>query len=194
MPGFNIQTHTPTGINPALEYHRSHRWVIDNLGMPSGMPTIHRLHAQSVQLPSLVLDEEKIKSGATLEYKIAKKANWQDITVKFYDVHGLYKLYQEWQDLIWNQEDGIGRADKYKGNVIIALTDGQGKKVQCYTAYGAYPKSITHGELSYTNSEVKLLTVTYSYDYAKVEFKAGADDTNRTRTRTPAQLAAFRSQ
>jgi hypothetical protein len=171
MPGFNIQG-SGTGSNPnhKVEFHRVHRWIIEDLGTASGGDPL-RLYAQSVQLPSLTFDEEKIKSGASITYKIAKKANWQDFTIKFYDVYGLYKLFDTWQKRIWNQDTGIGRADQYKRSVILLLTDGEGNEKQKYTAFGAYPKSITHGDLSYASSEVKLLTVTYSYDFATVEFK-----------------------
>lgn len=167
MPGFNIQGMNPLGIKHNTEFHRNHRWTILNLGVPGAQPE-ERLYAKSIQLPSLVLDEENIQSGAAVLYKIAKKAKWQDITVKFYDVYGLYEHFRKWQDRIWNPNQGIGLAANYKSLVEFALTDGMGEEKQIYTAYGAYPKSVTHGELSYDNSDIKLLTVTYSYDFAKI--------------------------
>ena len=177
MPGFNITARDTNGINNKSEFHRNHRWIIEELGTPTGAPD-ERLYAKSVQLPSLTFVEEKIKSGATVEYKIAKKANWQDFTIKFYDVHGLYKHYKKWQDKIWSPSQGIGLATEYKSRVILALTNGEGEVMQRYTAIGAYPKSVTHGELSYENSDVKLLTVAYSYDWATIElFDSGGTDT-----------------
>jgi hypothetical protein len=174
VPGFSIQGGAAFTPNSKAEFHRQHRWIIDNLGDP-GMP-IERLYAQSVQLPSLTFDEEQIKTGSTITYKIAKKANWQDFTIKFYDVYGLHKLFENWQRKIWNQTGGIGKASDYKSQVIIKLTDGDGATKQTYTAHGAYPKSITHGDLSYTSNEIKLLTVTYSYDYAVMKFEDGGSD------------------
>lgn len=168
MPGFNIGTGNPTYPNPNAEFHRSHRWIIEELGVP-GMQPVERLYAKSMQLPSLTFDEEKIKSGASVVYKIAKKANWQPFTIKFYDTFGMYKGFKKWQDKIWTPEQGIGLACDYKSRVVLTLTDGLGVVKQRYTAIGAYPKSITHGELSYENSDVKLLTVAYSYDYATIE-------------------------
>jgi hypothetical protein len=168
MPGFNIQGVDSNNINPKKEFHRSHRWVIESLGVP-GMQPEERLYAKSIQLPSLTFDEEKIKSGASVIYKIAKKANWQPFTIKFYDTFGMYKGFKKWQDKIWTPAMGIGLANEYKSRVILALTDGEGEVTQRYTAIGAYPKSITHGELSYESSDVKLLTVAYSYDWATIE-------------------------
>jgi hypothetical protein len=169
MPGFNIQGSGNNSPNHLVEFHRAHRWIIEALGTEPTQPK-ERLYAQSIQLPSVTFEEEKIKSGAAVEYKIAKKASWQDFTIKFYDVYGLYKLFDTWQKKVWNADAGIGRANDYKSDVILVLTDGEGKEKQKYTAFGAYPKSITHGDLSYASSDVKLLTVTYSYDFAKMVF------------------------
>ena len=178
MPGFNLPTKGPDGIsqgqdptknpNPNIEFHRAHRWIIVDLGLP-GPPVVERLYAKSIQLPSLTFDEEAIKSGAAIDYKIAKKAKWQDMTIKFYDVYGLYEHFRKWQERIWSPAAGIGAANEYKRRVELMLTDGEGEEKQLYTAYGAYPKSVTHGELSYDSSEVKLLTVTYSYDFATIK-------------------------
>jgi hypothetical protein len=174
MPGFSIEGFAVADGAPrnTAELHREHRWRIDSVGIP---PTVAieppgKFFAKSVQLPSLVFEEEKLKTGSSIDYKIAKLAGWQDFTIKFYDVYGLYRTYQAWQEAIWTPEEGIKAPSDYKGQPIISLTDASGEAVQTYTAFGAYPKSITHGDLSYESSNIKLLTVTYSYDYAQVEF------------------------
>lgn len=174
MPGF-----TGTGpSNIGVEFHRQHRWLIEDLGIPiSGTrtrragPAVKQkaaLYAQSLQLPALEFDQEIIKSPS-LEYKVAKRAKWKNVTIKFYDVWGLYKEFEAWQSRIWNPNSGIQAANIYKGEPKFVLYDGKGKVKQRYTLKGAYPQSITHGELSYTSSDVKLLVVTYSYDFAEIK-------------------------
>ena len=177
MPGFRIagpgQTVVDGTPRNTAEFHRNHRWRIDSIGIPASINATNTLggfYAKSVQLPSLVFEEEKVKTGSSIDYKIAKKAGWQDFTIKFYDVYGLYEVFEQWQAAIWTQEDGIKPPSDYKGQPIISLTGAGGESLQTYTAYGAYPKSITHGDLSYDNSNVKLLSVIYSYDYAQVVF------------------------
>jgi hypothetical protein len=173
MPGFSLEQGVTTTPNNNAEFYRNHRWRIVSTGIPPTVavdPTRERVYAKSVQLPSVTFEEEKLKTGSAINYKIAKGANWQDFTIKFYDVYGLYDVYKQWQDAIWNQTEGIRPPSDYKGQPIIALTDHAGDARQTYTAFGAYPKSITHGDLSYENSEVKLLTVTYTYDYAEITF------------------------
>ena len=176
MPGF-----TGNGPSPKAEFHRQHRWIIEELGIPSssGRPgqalrgeakkrSQLALYARDLQLPVLEFDIESIKSPS-LEYKIAKHAKWRNCTVSFYDVYGLYKEFYKWQQEIWTPQTGLKAANAYKGQPVFALRDGKGKVRQRFTLKGAFPQSIDHGELSYTNSEIKVLTVTYAYDWAEIE-------------------------
>lgn len=187
MPGFAI--FAGDGPSNTPEVHRNHRWsiVVDFPIGSGGSPAAERLgtlYAQNVMIPELSFEEEKILGGS-IEYKIAKKASWGDVTVKFYDVYGLYQSYREWQQLIWTPETGIGKASDYKGRVHINMLDGSGTVKQQYTLRGAYPKRISHGELSYTNSDLKILTIVFSYDFADIELSDSGritDFTTRVRT------------
>jgi hypothetical protein len=174
MPGFNIGG--GDGPDHKSEFHRAHRWRIVNIGFP-GTPPITAsqrrltLFAQSIQLPSLSFEEEKVAGGASNYYKIAKRASWENVTVKFYDVYGLYKIYKDWQDKIWTPQDGIKFASDYKGTAEFILTDADGEKIQSYKLVNCYPTNISHGDLSYTSPDIKLLTVTYSFDYAEIDLQ-----------------------
>jgi hypothetical protein len=175
MPGFSING-GGSGISPdnKAEFNRNHRWRIEKFGLPDGALAGNaggarnlKLYAKSIQLPSLTFEEEKIK-GANSYYKIAKRAEWQDVTVKFYDVYGLHKLFRAWQDEIWTEDDGIKGPSNYKGEPQFLLLGGTGSINQFFTLHGAYPKKVDHGDLSYDNSDIKLITVTYSYDFATI--------------------------
>ena len=187
MPGFNIPSKAGgggTGPSNKVEFHRQHRWMIESLGIPGGGSgkgsgaqgvAAKALFAQSLQLPTLEFEQETIKA-ASLTYKVAKRAKWKNCIVKFYDVYGLHKKFEEWQKKIWSVDKGIQHAIDYKGEPIFVMVDGQGNPKQRYTLNGAYPLSIDHGELSYTSSEVKLLIVTYVYDFATIEFMDDQQD------------------
>jgi len=187
MPGFNIGGNG-SGPSNLIRLHREHRWEIMDLGIPAGVsgvaqpggrsgtiarsPSQHtrnatKFYAKTLQLPSLSFENEEVK-GAGHKYKFAREADWDDVTVTFYDTFGLYQQFKTWQDLIWTPENGIGLADIYKGHPSFALIDEQGKRIQRYNLKGAYPRKISHGDLSYTSSEVKLLSVTFSYDWAEI--------------------------
>jgi hypothetical protein len=190
MPGFAIGG--GSGLSNTARFHREHRWEIITLGIPSGASGVGRpnlrtitrssaggggdptkLYAKSIQLPALSFENEEVQ-GASHTYKFAKKAAWDDLTITFYDTFGLYKSLKTWQDMIWTPEDGIGVADKYKGNPIFGLTDEQGSLVQRYQLVGAYPRKISHGDLSYTNSDIKLLSVVFTYDWAQITLEDNA--------------------
>lgn len=180
MPGFSIIGSEQQSPKNDAEFHRAHRWYIRNIGLPgaggssgtrtrAGSAGDPKLYAHTLQLPSLSFEEEKISGGASNYYKIAKRAVWDNVTIKFYDVYGLYKIYRDWQDKIWTPDEGIKKASDYKGQPVFVLTDGQGNDSQIYTLINAYPINVNHGELSYTSNDIKLLTVTYSFDYATFE-------------------------
>ena len=72
MPGFAINnTPTDTGsIDHKAEFHRAHRWRIENLGAPNiGIGIFEgNLYAHTLELPSLTFEDEKV-AGADLKYK-----------------------------------------------------------------------------------------------------------------------------
>lgn len=186
MPGFKIGSdQSIDGPSNKVELHRQHRWKISSIGIPigagsqfgSGTNTSRTVphdrnnitfYAHSIQLPQLSFEEERILGGSVY-YKIAKKAIWNDVTIKFYDLYGTYKIFKEWQDKIWDPQRGIKWASDYKGTVILQLTDGQNNTKQQYTLNGAYVKDVQHGDLSYSNTDIKLVTVIFAYDFADVD-------------------------
>src|SRR5574339_575327 len=109
MPGFNIG-HGAGGFNEPnsqVEIHRAHRWQIITLGSPDIQ--INRatlLYAKSLTLPGINIEEE-IVDGASLKYKFAKMANWEDVSIEFYDVTGVFEDLRQWQDRVFTPETGI---------------------------------------------------------------------------------------
>jgi hypothetical protein len=174
MPGFNIANAGGRDPSAVEEFHRAHRWAVLTLGEPDGVrgqATTQSgpqkfVFAKSLKLPNLVFDEELIHGGSS-PYSIAKVATWQACEVSFYDVFGLYQVFKRWQELIWNPKDGLNVADEYKGQPQFALLDHKGNATFTFKCIGAWPQNVTHGELNYTSSDIKLLTVTFKYDYAE---------------------------
>lgn len=179
MPGFIIGN-GQSGPGPLanVEFHRSHRWVIHTLGIPASVggtrtatSAFYRFYAKSLELPSLTLEEETVE-GASVRYKFAKKAIWDNITISFYDVFGLYPALREWQKKIWTPERGLGLVNDYVGRPVFLLLDGQGTEQQRFELVGAYPSKISHGELSYASSEIKLLNVVFTFNWAEITLNA----------------------
>jgi hypothetical protein len=168
MPGFNIGSDASSEASITVTTHRSHRWRITSLG--EGLinkPTM--LYAKSIQLPGFSIEEE-IVVGASIKYKFAKTVNWEDVSLSFYDVMGMIGDMRTWQDKVYTNGEGINSANDYKKTSSFILTDGVGESTgPTFTLKNSWPKSISHSELSYDNSEIKLINMILSYDWAEIE-------------------------
>jgi hypothetical protein len=167
MPGFNIGGGAggQNEPNSRVEILRAHRWQIISLGKPNIRinPTT-LLYAKSLSLPGFNVEEE-IVSGAALKYKFAKMVNWEDVSIEFYDVVGVFDDLRQWQDAVFTPQTGIQPANSYKMLASFALTDGAGTHETEFTLHGAWPKQLTHSPLSYESSELKLVSLVLSYDF-----------------------------
>jgi hypothetical protein len=172
MPGFNIGggggADEPSNT---VEIHRANRWRILSLGdIAFGDERSTLLYAKSLVLPGFNVEEEIVEGGA-VKYKFAKMVNWEDVSLEFYDVFGVFATLASWQSQVFTPETGIGLADEYKKNCTFVLTDGAGKPVDDedngfpFTLHGAWPKQISHSPLSYESSDLKLVSMILSYDY-----------------------------
>lgn len=186
MPGFAIGGNG-SGPNNTDQFHRVHRWRVASLGIPSsavsasgslggtrtrsgaggGVDNRPISYVKSLQLPSLSFEEEKVM-GSSIYYKFAKSAVWEDVTVKFYDVYRQYEDLRTWQRAIWLPETGLQPANVYKGMPVFELIDHQGRTVQRFELINAYPKKVDHGDLTMTSSEIKIISVVFSFDWANI--------------------------
>jgi hypothetical protein len=170
MPGFNItnkeskRTLGEPGYN--VDPFLQHRWFIRKLGPVGNNPLIF---AKDLSLPVFRADKQEVL-GSNLFYKFAKNINWQDVTVTFYDMNDTLEELEVWREKVQNITKGIGvhgGSFGYKDTCIFSLIDGEGKEEQKITLSNAWPLSIDQGKLDYADSEIKLISVILSYDYAK---------------------------
>lgn len=175
MPGFNISGSREKGESGVtVEIFRNHRWRIVSLGadgVDGGVINRDNLiYAKSLQLPEFNVEEEMV-TGAAIKYKFAKIVNWGDVVVTFYDVEGVYSGLMTWQGKVYTSQKGIGIADDYKKECRFQMTDGAGKEAgPLYVLKGSWPKVINHSTLSYEDTELKLINLTLSYDWAEIRF------------------------
>jgi hypothetical protein len=170
IPGFNIGG---SGDGPAntIETLRQHRWIIRKLG-PIGRESL--IVAKEVTLPELRLERQEILGGL-IWYKYAKAVKYEDAQVIFYDTGKFLQEIQAWQDKVYKLDTGIGShvpGKGYKLDSQFDLLDGSGNTVNSYTFKNSWPALIAQGKLSYTDSEIKVVTITLAYDW--VESKPAA--------------------
>lgn len=174
MPGFNIGGNDNGGAPDAKrEPLRAYRWFLQTINAPgvsngSGSGTSPLSAAAELDIPTFEFEELTVL-GMSAEYKFAKRPKFNDIEIQFYDVIGLQDLFEGWMGKIWTPETGF-TGDKYKGSLYFQLLDNQGSPLATFSIYQAWPKSLSHTRLSYSDNNLKRLNVKFSYHsykYAK---------------------------
>ena len=124
------------------------------------------LIAESLQLPNVTIEEQLIK-GALITYKFASGVKWEDATITFYDTEKLLGQLESWRDIVYTNAEGIKSHVDYKRDSSFELLDGKGQELVELKLKNSWPKSIAHGPLSYGSSDIKIITLTLSYDFAE---------------------------
>lgn len=166
MPGFIVGGGGGPGPPNGIETLRNHRWAIDNFGPLSGNDAIV---ARDLQLPDLKIERQEILGGL-LWYKYAKAVKWDDAVVVFYDDGKISAAVQKWISQVYSNATGIGShnpSSGYKSRCKFNLLAGDGSTKSSITLFNAWPVSKSEGKLSYTDSQLKLLTVTLAFDWAE---------------------------
>ncbi len=171
MPGFMVSDRVSLyHYDSKQEYFYNYTWDIDNV-FSSSNNTI-KIGLKDCTLPTFTVNKETVE-GSNIEYKFAKSVSWEDVSVTWYDVEGLYEIILEWRKSIWSADtaQGLRQAAAYKKQTVINSYLGShlgdfSSNYQKYTLVNSWPSSIKYGDLTYTSSEVKSVTVTITYDWA----------------------------
>ena len=140
---------------------RSHKWRITKLG-PINIGSLK--FAKELVLPNFNIISEEVKGGF-LSYNFAKSVKWDDVIVRFYDTSKHLGELNAWKYMVVSDKDGIKIHNNYKQECSFMIFDTSDKQVE-FKLHGAYPSSISHSEMSYSESGIKLITVVIKYDYA----------------------------
>jgi hypothetical protein len=177
MPGFLI---SPTGFAPVggstptawgqEEFYYTYTWEIIDLfedfeNGPIARPIVY---LKDLTMPTFTGNTDSYL-GASIEYKWAKSIVWEDVKVSWYDTKGLINVIKRWRERVWNSTDGLRQSDDYKreSQLDVHLPTWNDADAVKWRLYNSWPKIIKHGDLTYTNSDVKLVEVTVAYDWAE---------------------------
>lgn len=184
MPGFRIAGLGGTPDFPVVsgigtEYYYKYSWVIESLFVNQDRPARisaadPEIHLKDATLPTFTVNKETVMGGS-LEYKFAKSVSYDDVKVTWYDTVGMLDVMREWRDLVWNPQDGLSAGRQYKHRSTIThflphtSTSGAlaSNGTRQHILINSWPSIIRHGELTYTDSDVKLVEVTITYDWAE---------------------------
>lgn len=132
---------------------------------------------KDVSLPSFTVQKESI-IGSSLEYKYAGNVSFDDVNLSFYDTNKLIDDLITWRSSIWTEDGGLNIAQNYKKDTTIISYYSDGTFAQAHTLIGSWPSSIKHGSLTYTTSDIKIVDITVTYDWAR-EFGSKEDFDNQ---------------
>jgi len=172
MPGFMIdrfggeRIHTQP-LGGKRQYYYNYFWEIEDLFETKLFSTTDALISlKDVTLPTFTVSKETYV-GSTLEYKFAKNVTWEDIKVSWYDSEGLLPFVKGWRESVWTPNTGLQMSNEYKKISIIHHFLPTGKRNNKWRLINSWPSQIRNGELTYTSSEIKLVEVTITYDWAE---------------------------
>lgn len=169
MPGFNIGPIKGGFGLPSARPYMSYAWELEQLfGKEYTIPALR------CTLPTFTARPEQI-SGSALVYKFAGEVVWEDVRLSFYSYPSsnpdsdLVRVLQSWRDRIWTPEKGLQSADKYKRTSRIKILNNTHEFEYYWRLVGSWPQTIRDGELDYATSDVKIVEVVVSYDWAETE-------------------------
>ena len=188
MPGFVVPVSSGTigshGIKAGsnAQYYYNYTWQIFQL-FGSAVNDTALVHLKDTTLPTFTANQDSYISSS-LEYKWAKSVTWDDIKVAWYDTVGLNDIMNQWRKSVWNATNGLQVASEYKKRSQIDVYLPTGNSVVTWCLIGSWPKVIKQGELTYTDSNIKIIEVTITYDWANdiVAGASGASGANNVQT------------
>jgi hypothetical protein len=177
MPGFQVTS--PNGAfggqagiggpsSNRTEYFYTYTWEIFNLFGNNVEVNSALIHLRDLTLPTFTANTDSY-TASSLEYKWAKSVVWEDIKVSWYDTKGLLAIVKNWRQTVWTPTEGLKVGGDYKrmSELDVHLPTWNDLDRIRWRLYNSWPKVIKHGELTYTNSDVKLVEVTIAYDWAE---------------------------
>lgn len=174
MPGFNVSGVGDAKGNSSVTTYYTYTWQVEQIFDDRGTEAA-LIYLKDATFPSIKIKTEEA-TGTALVYKFASEVSWEDCRVVWYDVVGLASFVKKWRESVWTPTEGLKTASAYKKQSILTkLTgggiggDGIGGGIQGYvkwTLHNSWPSSIKEGDLTYTSSEIKVVEVSLTYDWA----------------------------
>lgn len=170
MPGFIVQGMGggggSSGVSSRRQYYYNYFWEVLNLFDANISRFEPLISLKDATLPTFTVNKETVM-GASLEYKFAKSITWEDIKITWYDSEGFFPYVRSWRRMVWDQATGLQQANVYKRESLLHYFLPTGKRANQWHLINSWPSQIRNGDLTYTSSEVKLVEVTVSYDWAE---------------------------
>jgi hypothetical protein len=104
---------------------------------------------------------------------------WEDIKITFYDtvIAGdsdaqqlkVSTVLNSWREKVWSSTTGLANPSDYKKDSKISTYTLDWVIRSTWTLHGSWPSIIKEGDLTYTNTDIKVVEITISYDWAALD-------------------------
>lgn len=169
MPGFSVNS---IGIGPTANVrpYYKYTWELitifgETIGSTPNGDKLPLIYIKEASLPSYDIEKEEVQ-GASLTYKFAKSIKWNDIKLIWYDTVGMAKKLRDWRSNVWTPEDGFKAPAEYKRNSILKSMTYDWNEPNNWSLINCWPQSIKAGDLTYAESEIKVIDLNLTYDWA----------------------------
>jgi hypothetical protein len=156
-------------------FYTSFSWEVPQIfGDHSGYPVkgTHVFMLKTATLPSLSYGKIEAKGGGTTTYKFAGAPIYEDITISWYDSIGMVETIKTWMENVLRNDGGMNAPDQYKKTTTLKrfLADRPASQTEIdesveYLLYGSWPSVLKESDLTYTESTIKTVQLTITYDY-----------------------------
>lgn len=166
MPGFVVEKLGAGVQASSLKPFYNYTWEIKQIfGTGPSSKSDCIIVAKDMSLPSFTVQKTEV-IGSSIKYKFAEIANWDDVKITWYDTVDMTKKIREWRTMVWTPEEGMKPADTYKRESVLAKFTYDESETVKWTLYNSWPSEIKEGDLTYTGSDAKVVSVTVTYDWA----------------------------
>lgn len=119
-------------------------------------------------LPEITVGVTELPYGNS-KVKVAGSVEYGDGSIDVYDfiTADFEQTLLDWQAKVYNRETGqIGWAADYKMDLQVNQFGPDGSYVRTWVLEGAWPTTLSFGELDATNADAKKVSLTIAYDRA----------------------------
>jgi hypothetical protein len=139
-----------------------------------------KILAKDATLPTFTIAKDTV-DGSSLVYKYAGMVTWEDIKITFYDIvlsdsSKASTILKDWRAKVWSAASGLKSPNDYKNDSIITTYTLDWVTKSVWTLHGSWPSTVKEGDLTYTSTDIKVIEVTVSYDWADLDEVAGDSD------------------
>jgi hypothetical protein len=158
------------------EPKRKNRWILKFDSVPNANNEASEnlaIDIYSTNRPSI--SYEPIEMHRLNEkFYFASKPTWESLNCQFYDYdrgrRSASQILYSWSTSIYNPlTGGQGYAVVYKTSATLAMLGPDGKIIEVWDIFGAFPESVNWQDLSYDGTDAQQIEATIRYDYAVLQ-------------------------